>query len=356
MDKRLIIIEDEETLCESLKRVLSRESYSVDTASSAEAALEMLDRSAYDLIITDIILPGMNGIELLRRIREKNPEQIVVVMTAYASLETAVESLRAGAYDYIVKPVMHEEIKQIVRNAIRQKTLQKENMLLKCQLERYYDVETISIYRNPVMQGILKDMKRFSDEASHILVTGETGTEKGLIAKVVHMSSRPQKPFIPVRCHTLEINSFRTSLEDTDGGILFLDDLLCLNAELQSLLLRYLEDAAFRVISAAGQDVGESVREGKLGEALYEKLNGINIKLPPLRERFEDIEPLANHFIQKYSEEFCRNVRSLETKAVDLLKGYSWPGNTRELQNVMERAVLVCRGEIIRGEDLPHLL
>jgi DNA-binding NtrC family response regulator len=355
MDKRLIIVEDEETLCESLKRVLSREGYGVDTASSAEAALEMLGRSAYDLIITDIILPGMNGIELLRSVREKNPEQIIVVMTAYASLETAVEALRAGAYDYIVKPVMHEEIKQIVRNAIRQKTLQRENVLLKCQLERLYDIETISIYKSPVMQDILKDMKRFSDEASHILVTGETGTEKGLIAKVVHMSTRQQKPFIPVRCNTLDINSFRSSLEDTDGGILFLDDLLCLNTELQSLLLRSLEDTTFRVISAVSRDGAEAVREGELSEDLYKELNGITIKLPPLKERAEDIEPLANHFIQKYSEEFCKNVRSMDTKAVELLKGYSWPGNTRELQNIIERAVLVCRGEMIREEHLPHL-
>jgi DNA-binding NtrC family response regulator len=353
MDRRLIIVEDEETLCESLKRVLSREGYAVDTASNSEAALQMLDRGSYDLIITDIILPGMNGIELLRTVREKNPEQIVVVMTAYASLETAVEALRAGAYDYIVKPVMHEEIKQIVRNAIRQKTLQRENILLKCQLERQYDIETISIYKSPVMQGILKDMKRFSDETSHILVTGERGTEKGLIAKVVHMSTRPQKPFVPVMCNALDINSFRSSLEDADGGILFLNDLMCLNSELQTLLLRSLEDAVFRVISAISCDGAEAVRKGGLSEALYRKINGINIKLPPLKERAEDIEPLANHFIQKYSEEFCKDVRSLDTKVIELLKGYSWPGNTRELQNIIERAVLVCRGEIIRGEDLP---
>jgi DNA-binding NtrC family response regulator len=355
MDKRLIIVEDEETLCASLKRVLSREGYAVDTANSSEAALGMLGERPYDLIITDIILPGMNGIELLRVIREKNPEQIVVVMTAYASLETAVEALRAGAYDYIVKPVMHEEIKQIVRNAIRQKTLQRENVLLKCQLERHYDIETISIYRSPLMQGIINDMKRFSDNTAHILVTGDAGTEKGFIAKVVHMSSRPQKPFIPLKCNTLDLNSFRSSLDDTDGGILFLDDLLCLNAELQELLLKALDGADFRIISATSSDGAAAVQRGELSGVLYHKINGMSIKLPPLKERIEDIEPLANYFIQKYSEEFCKNVRSLDRKALQMLKNYSWPGNTRELQNVIERAVLVCRGEAITEEHVAYL-
>lgn len=353
MDKRLLIVEDEETLCESLKRVLSKEGYTVDTVNTSESALTIVQERPYDLIVTDIILPGMNGIELIRRIRENNPEQIVVVMTAYASLETAVESLRAGAYDYIVKPVMHEEIKQIVKNAINQKVLQKENLLLKCQLENKYDIETISLYKSPAMRKLIDEIKSSADGPANLLVLGETGTEKELCAKLLHSIRKTQKPFIPIQCTSADTNSIRQSLEAADGGVIFLNDILCLHADLQAMLLSLLKERDLRIITAADQDIESAVQEGLFSNELLQIIRGITIRIPSLKERKEDIEPLANYFIQKYSEEFCRGIRSLDNSSLGLLNNYDWPGNVRELQNVIERAVLVADGEVIRPEHLP---
>ena len=353
MDKRLLIVEDEETLCESLNRVLSREGYIVDTVNTAESAIEIMQERPYDLIVTDIILPGMNGIELIRKIRQNNSEQIVVVMTAYASLETAVESLRAGAYDYIVKPVMHEEIKQIVKNSINQKVLQKENLLLKCQLEDKYDIEIISLYKSPSMHALIDEIKSSADGLANLLVLGERGTEKELCAKLLHSIRKTQKPFMPVQCNTADTNAIRQSFEAADGGIIFLNDIRCLNTELQTMLLTLLKDLDLRIIAAADQDIESAVQAGAFSKELLQMVRGITIRIPSLKERKEDIEPLANYFIQKYSEEFCSGVRSLDGIARELLNAYDWPGNVRELQNVIERAVLITDGEVIKAEHLP---
>jgi DNA-binding NtrC family response regulator len=355
MDKRLLIVEDEETLCESLKRVLSREGYLVDTVNTAESALAILQERPYDLIVTDIILPGINGIELIRKIREDNPEQIVVVMTAYASLETAVEALRAGSYDYIVKPVMHEEIKQIVKNAINQKALQKENLLLKCQLENKYDIETISLYKSPAMRKLIDEIKSIADSPANLLVIGKTGTEKELCAKLLHSIRKTQKPFLPIPCNTADTNSIRQALDAADGGVIFLNDILCLNAELQSMLLTLLKERDLRTIAATDRDIEAALQEGSFSRELLQIIRGITIRIPSLRERKEDIEPLVYYFIQKYSEEFCSSIRSLDSSALELLVNYDWPGNVRELQNVIERAVLISDGEVIGTDHLPAL-
>jgi DNA-binding NtrC family response regulator len=355
MDKKLLIVEDEETLCESLKRVLSREGYVVATVNSAEEALKLQDRM-YDLIITDIILPGINGIELIKSVKERNPDQIVVVMTAYASLETAVEALRAGAYDYIVKPVMHEEIKQIVKNAINQKALQKENLILKCQLEHLYDIETISLYKSRSMQKIINDLKTIADSSAGLVLAGEAGTEKELIAKIVHMSSRPKGPFVSVRCNTADINIFRKSLEDADGGIVFLDNVLHLNPEMKSALINASEERHLRTITAAEQDIESLVQAGKFSREIFQRISGVTLRIPPLRERKEDIEPLATYFVQKYSDEFCRGNKSLDSSALEVLNKYNWPGNVRELQCVIERAALICAGDNIKTEHLRLIL
>ncbi|RPI35545.1 MAG: sigma-54-dependent Fis family transcriptional regulator [Nitrospiraceae bacterium] len=353
MDKRLLIVEDEETLCESLKRVLSREGYVVDTVNTAESAITIQRERQYDLIVTDIILPGMTGIELIRKIKEDNPEQIVVVMTAYASLETAVEALRAGSYDYIVKPVMHEEIKQIVRNAINQKVLQKENLLLKCQLESRYDIETISLYKSPAMRKLIDEIKGIADSPANLLVLGETGTEKELCAKLLHSIRKTQKPFIPMQCSAADANSIRQSFEAADGGVIFLNDILCLSAELQAMLVTLLKERDLGIIAAADQNIESEMQKGAFSRELLRIIRGVTIRIPPLRERKEDIGPLANYFIQKYSEEFCRGIRSLDGSALEALSNYEWPGNVRELQNMIERAVLIARGEVIGTEHLP---
>ena len=387
MHERLLIVEDEETLCESLKRVLSREGYVVDVAYSAESALEIFDGGFYDVIITDIILPGITGIELLKRIKEQVPGQIVIITTAYASLETAVEALRTGAYDYVVKPVMHEEIKQIVKNALTQGALQEENNRLRRQIERQYDLRMI-VGESPAMKKVMDEVNAIAESGSNVLITGEIGTGKELIARAVHLkSSRAEKPFIPVNLRTISEDSMESKLfgylkgafaaastcmkgllEEASGGTVFFREIEYLNEETQVQLLRALEDQEvrpvggtrgikidLRVISATRMDLESMGETGKFRKDLFAKINGKSILLPPLRERKEDIEPLVRHFIQKYSRDLFKTVKGIDGRALELLVSYGWPGNVRELQNIIERAILLSEDGVITGEHLPQL-
>lgn len=386
MAERLLIVEDEETLRASLKRVFSKDGYQAEAVESAEAALEMLEKDIYDIIITDIILPGIDGIELLKRIKEKFPDQIVIIITAYASLETAVEALRAGAYDYVIKPIIHEELKQIVKNALKQNALRTENVILKKQIERQYDFSKI-IGVSSAMQDIIKEVKKIADARSNVLLLGETGTGKELIARAIHFNSnRADKPFIPINCSAIPENLFESELfghvkgaftgaitskkglfEEANGGTVFLDEIGDLSIGLQSKLLRVLEDqeirpvggtqsikVSLRFISATNKDLERAVKEGRFREDLFYRINIITIKLPPLRERREDIKLLTNYFIQKYSKELAKNVDKIDDEALNILQSYNWPGNVRELQNIIERAILISDGSIIGAEHLPQ--
>jgi DNA-binding NtrC family response regulator len=388
MAARLLIVEDEETLRESLKRVLLREGYDVTAVESAESASGISEEGFFDLIITDIILPGITGIELLKKIKEKIPEQIIIIMTAYASLETAVEALRAGAYDYIVKPVMHEEIKQIVRNALRQGALLEENLFLRKQLERRYDINRI-IGEGPEMKRIREELKAAADTKENVLVLGEIGTGKELIARAIHLnSSLAEKPFIAINAGAIPADevdrtlfgfvkgSFPDSsspkrglLEKAHGGFVFIREIADMDSELQKKFLRLLETMQirpvggtqdirvdFRFIASSNRDLEAAVSEGRFNEKLFRLLNGVTIKLPPLRERVEDIRPLVDFFIRKYSDDLCRTVKGIEDRALEYLEKYHWPGNVRELQNIIEHTVLISGNGIITMEDLPPLL
>ena len=385
MAERLLIVEDEDTLCESLRRVFLREQYEVDVARSAEAALDVLEEGHYSLIISDIILPGMNGIELLKLIKERIPDQLVVIMTAYASLETAVEALRAGAYDYVGKPIIHEEIKQIVKNALNQKALKTENILLRKQLEREYDFSRI-IGESPAIKKIINEVKKFADAKSNVLLLGETGTGKELIARAIHFNSkRTDNPFVPINCSAIPENlleselfghvkgaftgaiSFKKGiLEEANGGTVFLDEIGNLSMGLQSKLLRVLEDYQvrpvggtqsvkidLRFICATNKNLEAAVKEGAFREDLFYRINVITINLPPLRERREDIEPLVKYLLQKYSGDLGKPVKQIGADMLKLLIDYNWPGNVRELQNIIERATLIADNGIINAEHLP---
>lgn len=387
MNERLLIVEDEETLCESLKRVLSREGYLVDTAYSAEAALEFLERGLYDLIITDIILPGITGIELLKILKERLPEQIVILTTAYASLETAVEALRTGAYDYVVKPVMHEEIKQIVKNALTQGMLQQENIRLRRHIERQYNIGMI-IGESPAMRKMISGIKEIAEAGKNVLLRGEIGTGKELIARTIHCnSSRACRPFVPVTLYGVPeelleatlfgymkgslsnaLTSQKGLLEEANGGTLFLRELGDLDAGLQEKLVRALADRGItpvggkqrievdlRIVSATTRDIESAVQQGRFRSDFFEKINGLSIELLPLRDRKEDIELLAAHFIRKYAQELCKAVTGMQREAMKALLDYDWPGNVRELQNVIERAVLISEDETIGMRHLPQL-
>jgi DNA-binding NtrC family response regulator len=386
MDERLLIVEDEETLRESLKRVFQREGYQVSAVGSAETALELFEEESFDLIVTDIILPGNTGIELLKRVKEVHPEQIVIIITAYASLETAVETLRAGAYDYIVKPIIHEEIKQIVKNALRQRALQKENVLLKKQMGGSYDLSRI-VGDNPEIHKIISRIKKIAEARSPVLFIGELGTGKKLIARSIHFSSsRTDLPFFPVNCQAIlpdrleaelfgqvkgtsgaAVQSTKGIFEEANGGTIYLDKVEELSDSMQVQLLRVLEDQEIRpvgaphgvkvdllIIAASLNALEPLVREGRFREDLYRRLKVITVNLPPLRERKEDLEPLARFFIQRYARDFGKKVTGLAPEVLSLFNHYDWPGNIRELRNLIERAVLLADEEIISAEQFPQ--
>jgi DNA-binding NtrC family response regulator len=386
MPERILIVEDEPTLRESLKRVFLREAYEVETAAQAEAALHHFEDGAYDLIISDILLPGMDGIEFLQAVKSQAPDQIVIIMTAYASIETAVGALRAGAHDYILKPIIHDEIKRIVRIALNERSLRAENLLLKKQIGERYDFENI-LGQSPAIQALIDQVKKIADSRSNVLVLGETGTGKELFTRAIHFnSSRRNKPFVPINCSAipgtlLESELFgyvkgaftgatrtkRGLFEEGDGGTVFLDEIADLEFPLQAKLLRVIDDheirplgstqsrkVDIRFITATNKDISRAVKEGSLREDLFYRLNVVTFHLPPLRERKEDILLLARQFVKKYAQEMGKSVRDIQASAVKVLTDYHWPGNIRELQNIMERAVLIAEGTEILPENLPE--
>ncbi len=385
MSKSILIVEDEETLRESIKRIFVKEGFAVEAAESAEKGLALLEGNMFDVIISDIILPGMDGIEMLIRIREQIPDQIFIVITAYASLDTSVKALRAGAYDYIMKPIIHEEIKQIVRNALRQKSLQSENVLLKREIGRSYDFSSI-IGESPALKAILGEVKKVADAKSNILLLGETGTGKELFARVIHHNSaRRDMPFVPINCSAIPENLLETEmfghvrgaftgavatkkgiLEEAEGGTVFLDEIGDMSLALQAKLLRVIEDQVIRpvgstkgtkvdirFITATNRDLKAAVRDGAFREDLYYRINVISLQIPPLRERKEDIGALVRYYLERYSQEMGKQVKDISDEAMAVLMGYEWAGNVRELQNVIERAILISDDSLIRPEHLP---
>ncbi len=386
MSKSILIVEDEETLRESLKRIFLKEGFIVDAAASAENGLSLVAANVYDVIVTDIILPGMDGIEMMSKIKKELPEQLFVVMTAYASLETAIKALRGGAYDYIMKPVMHEEIKQVVKNALRQRHLQIENILLKREIGKSYDFSSI-IGNSPPLKEVIEEVRKIADTKSNVLLLGETGTGKELFARVIHHNSaRKEMPCIPINCSVIPENLLESELfghmkgaftgavsskkglfEEADGGTVFLDEIGDINLYFQIKLLRVLEDQMIRpvggtkalqvdlrFIAATNRDLEEAVQESSFREDLYYRVNTITLKIPPLRERKEDIPLLAQHFLRKYSQDLGKNVTEISDETLSHMINYSWPGNVRELQNVIERAILIAEKSVINTGNLPE--
>jgi DNA-binding NtrC family response regulator len=386
MPDRILIVDDEPVLCDSLRRVFEKDGYEVETAGSAEAAFQLFEPAAYDLVLCDVLLPGMDGIEFLEAVKKRSPNQIVIVMTAYASIETAVGALRAGARDYILKPIIHEEIKRVVRVILNERALHAENLLLKRQIEENYDFENI-VGKSAAILSLIEQVKKISNSRSNVLVLGETGTGKELFTRAIHHNSpRRNKPFVPINCsaipdHLLESELFgfvkgaftgavqakRGLFEEADEGTVFLDEIADLSPHLQAKLLRVIDDheirpigstqsrkVDLRFVAATNKDAAQAVREGSLREDLYYRLNVVTIHLPPLRERREDIPNLSERFIKKYSQELGKAVRGLDAGALRILMEYAWPGNVRELRNIMERAVLIAGGPEIRPEHLPE--
>ncbi|MCF8229610.1 MAG: sigma-54 dependent transcriptional regulator [Bacteroidales bacterium] len=381
----LLIVDDEESVRDSLYNWFIEDGYYVDCAENAKEALSMLESRKYNIILADIKMPGMDGLEMHRRIKALNKESIVIIMTAFASVETAVQALKDGAYDYITKPFDPDDLSHLIRNAADQINLQSENEALKNKIISLENIDDI-VGNSKAMVKVLKEVENVAPSNSSVIITGESGTGKELIAKAIHSNS-PRKyfPMVTVHCGALTESLLESELfghekgaftgamfnrkgrfEMADGGSIFLDEIATISPKMQVELLRVLEtkkfmrvggnreiESDFRVISATNRNLKKMVDSGEFREDLYYRLNVLNIEIPPLRERNEDIPELVSHFIKKYCTSMSRNIVGIDDAALKRLQEYDFPGNVRELENMIERAIVVGNGKEILLKDLP---
>ncbi|MDP2798709.1 MAG: sigma-54 dependent transcriptional regulator [Deltaproteobacteria bacterium] len=380
----ILIVDDEKNYLVVLKELLSEENYEVITAENALQALEIFKESDLDLVLTDMRMPKIDGIELLENIRSINNEVPVIIMTAYATVEKAVKAMKKGAFDYVTKPFQNEELKITVRKAIDLYKLKRENLNLRHEVSRKYQFGNI-IGKSPVMLKLYEMIEKVAGTKATVLITGETGTGKELVAKAVHYNSpRKNNAFVSVNCAAIpetlleselfghEKGSFTGAIamrkgrfELADGGTIFLDEIAEMPTALQAKLLRALQEMEFervggtktlkidvRVIAASNKDLKKEVEAGTLREDLYYRLNVMHLRLPPLRERPDDIPLLAAHFLQKYSQELGKGGLEISPAVMRGLYTRSWPGNVRELEHVIERAVILSSGREITPADM----
>jgi len=384
MKGAILVVDDERSIRVGLKGLLAKEGYEVSTAESGDEALRLLTGQPSDLVLTDLRMPGVDGLSLLKQIKGRYPDTLVVMMTAYGSEKIAVEAMKAGAHDYIVKPFDNEEVKILVRQALEQITLRREVRQLHERLDAAFRFENI-LGTSPAMQHVFDMVKKVAATDLTVLITGESGTGKELIANALHQNS-PRKggPFIKVNCAAMarelveselfghEKGAFTGALtaregkfEAADGGTTFLDEIGDMSRETQAKVLRVLQEREFervggnrtikvdvRVIAATNKDLRQMVREEKFREDLFYRLNVVNVALPALRERREDIPLLAAHFLKAVTSRYERGPMTLSSDAYALLLGAPWPGNVRELKNVIEAAAVLAPGSEIRAADL----
>ena len=385
----VLIVDDEAAIRESLQTLLELEGYRIETAGDGEEGLTRLAESAYDLVLLDFALPDKNGLQLLAEIRERDPDASVIMITAYGTVENAVQAMQSGAANFIQKPWDNEKLLADVRAAIAQHRAEEENIQLKRALRQRYNFRNI-IGKSESMLRIFDLVAQVAVSRSTVLLQGESGTGKELIAKALHMNSpRKDRPFVPVNTGSMPADLLESTLfghvrgaftsaiaskkglfEIADQGTLFLDEIGTMSPETQAKILRVLQDRKFmhlggvqeiqvdvRIIAATNIDLQQAVREGKFREDLYYRLNVITIDLPPLRSRSEDIPLLAEHFLNKFSEENGLPKRTLASESLQPLLEYGWPGNVRELENVMERAVVLSQSPVLGPDLLPaHIL
>lgn len=383
---QILIVEDDKKMRLALREIMTNEGYVVDTVETGEAALGRADGNGYDLVITDLKLPGIDGMDVLRAIRKSRPETSVVIITAYATVDTAVEAMREGAEDYISKPFNLDEIRLIVRKVLEKKALLDDNRLLRSQLRKKYSYDNV-VGNSEAMIEVYKTIDKVKDSKATVLILGETGTGKELVARAIHYNSaRSEKPFLPVNCAALTESLLESELfgyvkgaftgavkdrqgvfETADGGTVFLDEIGDISPRLQQVLLRVLENGEIqpvgsttrkkvdvRVVTATNRNLEELMRSSAFRADLYYRLNVISLRLPSLAERKEDIAALANHFLRKYSAENNKPIKGITKEALRMLEAYDWPGNVRELENVIERATLLEITSEITPESLPE--
>jgi DNA-binding NtrC family response regulator len=381
----ILIVDDEPIMRESLAGWLERDGHHVDTSASGEEALKKLKKTRYDILLVDIKMEGISGLDVLKQVKESDPDVAVVMITAYGSIATAIEAMKNGAYDYLLKPFDPDELGIIIDKILKNQAQLRENIYLKAQFKDRTRFESMIGQSRP-MQEIFDLIMDVSPRNSTILITGETGTGKGLAAKAIHSNSaRCEGPFVVVNCgaipeHLMESELFgyqkgaftdaketkKGRLEISHGGTLFLDEIGEISMRMQIDLLRVLEDRVFyrvggtqplksdfRVIAATNRNLDEAIKGGIFREDLYYRLNVISFEIPPLRDRKEDIPLLAEHFLRRFTQETNKPIDRISRGAMDEMMLYEWPGNVRELENAVERAVVVSKNRSIQPEDLP---
>jgi DNA-binding NtrC family response regulator len=382
---KVLVVDDDLEMCGMLFDVLKEEGFSVITTGDSLEAAKILKKEEFDVIVTDLKMKGLKGLDLLEEANKVAPMTPVIIITAFGTIESAIKAIKMGAYDYITKPFQMDEIVLTVKKALENRLLKKEVIRLRKEVESRYDFHHL-IGKSPSMQKIYDLIERISDTSSNVLITGESGTGKELVAKAIHYNGvRKEGRFIALNCAAIpetlleselfgyKKGAFTDAKSDKKGlifeaneGTLFLDEITEMPLTLQAKLLRVIEEREVRplgetnsypfdvrIISTSNRDIGSSIQQGRFREDLYYRLKVIDIEMPPLRERREDIPILVQHFIHKFSKELKKGVSGVSEEALKILLNYSWPGNVRELENIIQRAITLSQHEVILPEDLP---
>lgn len=385
MKPRILAVDDEESIREFLEIMLKKEGYDVTTAKDGAEAIDVLKKRSFDMVISDLQMPNVTGMELLKHVKDNYPDLVFMIITAFGTTESAVEAMKLGAYDYITKPFKIDEVRIVIGNALRSKNLEVENRTLKKEMQKEFSFQSL-VGNSDKMHQIYDLIKRVSQTPTNVLITGESGTGKEMVAKAIHVNGPlKNKPFVTINCGAIPENlmesemfghkkgSFTGAIQDkvglfevADGGTLFLDEVGELPLTIQVKLLRAIQERVIRrvgatedqkievrIIAATNRDLEEMIKEGTFREDLFYRLNVILIKVPPLRERSDDVSLLAKHFLQKYSTRFGKPVNGISDEAMKTLKKYDYPGNVRELENIIERTVALEAGSTILPESLP---
>lgn len=384
-DARVLVVDDEPMVCLALTNWLEEENYFAQAVEDGPQAVKAVREENWDIVLLDLRMPGMDGMEVLKQVKEIAPQTVVIMMTAYASIPGAVQAMQEGAYDYIVKPLDVDQLTLMLKRIVEHQQLITENILLRKRLTEQYEYEDI-IGRSEAMQEVFSMIKAVTDTNATVLITGETGTGKELVARAIHSnSSQRYGPFVATSCGALPETLLESELfgyekgaftgadrtkkgrfELANGGTLFLDEVGDISMKTQIRLLRVLQEKSFsrlggteqikvdvRLVSATNRDLVAAIEEGSFRSDLYYRLNVVSIQLPPLRERIDDVPLLAAHFINKYNVEFNKKFDRVDRKAMDFMMDYHWPGNVRELENVIERAIVIDQGPQMKVKHLP---
>jgi two-component system response regulator AtoC len=382
---RVLIVDDEANMLHMLKTILSKEGYEIDTATNGKEGIEKVEGNAFDTILCDLRMPDLDGLSLLKVLKEKQISSTIIMMSAYGTVDLALEAMKCGAYDYISKPFKPDEIILTLKKAEERERLRRENLLLKQEIKKEFGFENI-VTKNEKMLQVFETIRKISDYDTSVLITGESGTGKELIAKAIHYhSTRSSKSFVAINCGAIPENLLESELfgyvkgaftdahqnkkglfEEAHGGTLLLDEIGELPSNLQVKLLRVLQEGEIRklgdtkqitldvrIIAATAKDLFQEARRGNFREDLFYRLNVIQIDLPPLRGRREDIPLLITHFIKRYNEKHHLKVKTISPRSLNLLLEYEWKGNIRELENAIERAVILSEGNRIEPSVLP---